>query len=147
MSKASQLAKKKAAYLANVRGCIRILKDSRMRINRQGTGCTIPECGSAYTYKGKRCAIGILVTAKDIKWQTYGIISNDDQSYLVTKICKNYSMSYMSDDRVFTKDFLQMLQDAHDECFDINKKLSSNDRMAMFNSKCDAIELWLNNQL
>jgi hypothetical protein len=143
MRKKQSLEKILADKKANVKKCLELLKISQTRINKQQSGCIIPDYGSAYTYKGKRCAIGILVTAKDIRWNTYGVIENDEQAYLVSTICKRYSMPYMGIERSFTKTFLQKLQDAHDDAFDMNSKILDKEKMALFNQKCEEIKEWL----
>ena len=130
-----------------IRQCIAILGISKQRILKQGGGCVIPRMGASYKYKFNRDSIAILLNFSDIKNSTYGEISEDSQRYIVKLIAKKFSVNieqYTSYD-YFIK-FLQMLQDAHDNAFDVYIN-DITDRMAFFEKECDKISDILMNDL
>lgn len=122
-----------------IRQCFAILGISKNRIIKQGSGCVIPNTGAAYKYKYNRDSIAILLNFSQIKNSTYGEISDDSQRYLIKLIAQKFSVNIESyNNYSYFVNFLQMLQDAHDNAFDpyVNQL---DDRMSFFTSECDKI--------
>ena len=119
---------------------IAMLKTSVNRIKKQGTGCNIPGLGAGYKHENLRDAIAILLAPSVVRNKTYGCISDDEQAYLVTAIARTYSFSLDdATERNQLKDFLQELQDIHDDAFDEFNQVEG-DRMTKFLNDCKLLE-------
>ena len=124
--------------------CVAILNTSVGRIQKQGCGCSIDGVGAVYKNGTLRDAIAILIAPSAIKTHTYGEISEDDQAYIVKQIASMYSITYaLAPDRAFLVNFLQRLQDAHDNAFDMFNPVEG-DRMEFFITETEKIKDWLN---
>lgn len=124
--------------------CLAILATSVARIKKQGCGCSIPGQGAVYKNGRIRDAIAILLPPSVIHNGTYGEISAPEQSYIVNRIGKLYSV-YLDNaiERDFLKTFMQRLQDAHDNAFDGFNHVEG-DRMEFFITETEKIKDWLN---
>ena len=144
MFKTKSFLKAEAARTKTLNACKQMLAVSVARIQKQGGGCTHPKTGACYKYSGKRDAIAMLINPEIIRSMSYGLISSDEQSYIVNAIMNKYQLrvddSYM---RSKVKLFLQQLQDAHDQAFDQYNGIPENP-MEYFLTKCQEIEQSLN---
>lgn len=144
MFKTKSFIKAQAIRTKTLNACKQMLATSVARIQKQGSGCTHPNTGACYKYAGKRDAIAILIDPKIIRSMSYGLISSDEQSYIVNAIMNKYQLrvddAYM---RSKVKTFLQQLQDAHDQAFDQYNGIPENP-MEYFLTKCQEIEQSLN---
>ena len=144
MFKTKSFLKAEAANTKTMNACKQMLATSVARIQKQGSGCAHPKTGACYKYAGKRDAIAILINPEIIRSMSYGLISSDEQSYIVNAIMHKYQLRV--DDstvRVKVKVFLQQLQDAHDQAFDQYNGIPENP-MEYFLAKCKEIEQSLN---
>lgn len=120
-----------------------LLTIAENRIIKQGDGC-YDRMGACYKNKNKRDVISALCPPQTVRWNTYGVVSADEQRYLVRAIAKRHSVDIeRANDRVKFVKFLQDLQDAHDLAFDPFNEVSG-DRMVAFLENCDTIRSSLN---
>ena len=116
----------------------KLLKVSVARIKEQGSGC-VDSMGPAYINKQDktRDAIAIVATGLKDKYfgQFYGKISEEKQKPIVRNLLYNFSINILIlGEREWFVDFLQALQDAHDDAFDpYNKEIPG---MEYFEKRC-----------
>lgn len=143
MFKTKSFLKAEAARNKTLNACKQMLAASVSRIQKQGHGCTHPKTGACYKYAGKRDAIACLIDSNIIRSMSYGLISSDEQSYIVNAIMHKYQLRVDdSNVRVKVKTFLQKLQDAHDLAFD--QFNNTPNPMEHFIDECKFIENSLN---
>jgi hypothetical protein len=125
---------------ANLRKIRKILDIVVGKITDSG-GCFIDGLGVAYLNKknGTRDPIGHLLSVSDLKG--FGTIDSEAQRPLVRKIATKYGLDISRDsERGKFVQFLQALQDAHDEVFD---KFTNNEPeenlIPLFRGKCNQI--------
>jgi hypothetical protein len=92
MFKTKSFLKAKASSNKTLNACKQMLATSVARIQKQGHGCTHPKTGACYKYMENRDAIAILIDAKIISSLSYGLISSDEQSYIVNAIMHKYQL-------------------------------------------------------
>ena len=111
--------------------CIHLLDIAKRHIHKQGDGC-YNRMGAAYKADRKRDVIAALCGGIAIKSNTFGVISDEKQKYIVTHIVNRHQIrADRSETRGFVVKFLQDLQDAHDAAFDPFNVVSG-DRMELF---------------
>lgn len=141
----SGMNKQTAPIQATAKICLRLLNIARTAIKKQGTGC-YNEMGVAYYTKGRNDVITSLCAPKTIRSYTYGVVSGEEQRYIVAHIANRYQVRIdRADTYTFLVDFLQDLQDAHDDAFD--PFLDIDDRMQKFDELTLAIFTKLNRKL
>lgn len=114
-------------------------------IDKQGRGCFIKDYGTTYfnPESGTRDSIAILTSIPNkYLLKNYGLISEEYQKSIVTHLANKYMIDRSIDsEKVRFINFLQKLQDAHDEAFDPYVKIFTDEfRMAYFTSKCELMK-------
>jgi hypothetical protein len=99
------------------------------RIEKQGGGCSHPASGACYSYGGKRCAIGLLLKPDELKGIQYTTISSEANRKHLSKIISRFSLTTTVDShRGFVVEFLQRIQDAHDNAYDTFNRVDDRDK-------------------
>lgn len=123
--------------------CIRLLNIAVKHIHEQGGGC-YDRMGAAYKANGRKDVIAVLASGQSIRSNTFGVISGEEQKYIVTRIVKRHNINAdRQETRGFLVKFLQQLQDAHDDAFDPFNVVDGN-RMELFDTKIKSIRENLN---
>lgn len=122
-----------------LKSCLYLLDISVSKIQRQKSGCFIPKLGACYSDGVKRDAINMLLKER-IPFGEYQTISSEDMNRYVNKIAQTHSVNIDTPiARGIFVDFLQKLQDAHDEAFDEYYCSFLENRMEVFVENCDKI--------
>ena len=139
MQKLTRAQAKELITKKNSAALLKIIRDSKKAIIRQGTGCFIENYGVDYvdTRLNLRDSVGVLVPfySNGKLKRHYGLISAESQKPIVRVIQKTYriDISRNTEYERFIQ-ILQGLQDAHDVAFDSDK----ND-MDLFVDLCDEL--------
>lgn len=122
-----------------LKSCLHLLDISMSKIRQQQSGCFIPKLGACYSDGVKRDAINMLLKER-IPFSMYQVISSEEMNRVVTKIAHTHCVNIDTPikRRIFV-DFLQKLQDAHDQAFDEFNLPNLENRMEVFVENCNKI--------
>ncbi len=122
-----------------LKSCLHLLDISVSKIQRQQSGCFIPKLGACYSDGVKRDAINMLLKGR-IPFSMYQVISSEEMRPYVRKIAQEHCVNIDAPIAygIFV-DFLQKLQDAHDEAFDEYYWSLLENRMEAFVENCNKI--------
>lgn len=130
-----------------LQSCLHLLNISVTKIKNQGSGCFIPKIGASYYDGTKRDSINMLLKER-IPFNMYHVISSDDMKKYVNKIAATHDVRIDTPiARGIFVDFLQKLQNAHDQAFDEYENPKLEDRMEAFITNCDKIKETLNMEI
>jgi len=145
-----RIEKVKATKIKMIKSCQAILDISMKRIQKQGCGC-IDYSGCPDYKNGKlRDSIAILVESSQIRNSDYREIGHNDMTHLVNLIAKKFSVNLdLAGHRFFFTEFLQKLQDAHDDSFDVylDRNVTPEEAMVIFTKACNQIKEYLQKEL
>jgi hypothetical protein len=123
-----------------LKSCLNLLDISVSRIQRQKSGCFVPKLGACYSDGVKRDSINMLLKER-IAFRAYQTISSEEMRRYVRKIAQAHSVNIDAPiARGIFIDFLQKLQDAHDEAFDEYHSPNIPNRMEAFVDSCNKIK-------
>lgn len=110
---------------------LRLLNEVESKIRLQGNGCVIHDYGPVYVSDSGLCrdAIAIISTLSNgLFLHKYGLISEEAQREIVQNLIQKYRIE-VSRESEFCKfvDFLQDIQNAHDESFSEHYSYIKND--------------------
>lgn len=129
------MTKQTNPFQKTARKCVNLLDIAVNAMIKQGDGC-YNDMGAAYKTKNRKDVISALCAGNIIGSHLFRPIGDYDMRKIVTHIITRHQMD--PNQRPFIVNFLQQLQDAHDNAFDPFNRVEGN-RMDEFKAACTQI--------